>query len=1048
LQRSARAIYTGAGFRTFPEGFESGFKLDIPPAARDAAQSSPRHASHGIARMHLESPRLVRWAFVLVLWLATSASAWAQLSPDDELKTLQTADGLEVSLFACEPMITNPAAIDVDTHGRVWVAEIQWYRGGAKNPPADKIKVLEDTDGDGKADKMTVFADNVFAPMSICVAGPRVYVGTSPDLWVYEDLDGDLKADGPPKRLLTGFGGRNHDHGAHSLVLGPDHKWWMSHGDQGFDVRGSDGSRVAYQWGAVLRGELDGGKLEIVASNFRNPYEVCVSSFGEPFLSDNDNDGNESVRICWIMEGGNYGWFGGPPFGKQELAARLAPDAPYREHWHFRGFMPGYVPATLVTGFGSPTGICFYEGDAFGEKYKNAPLHTDAGPRQCRVYRHEPDGFGMRATSEVFLTNQGDNYFRPDDICAAPDGRLYVSDWYDGGVGGHAYNNPDQGRIFQLVPAGKKLARRDKPGPYSTIADAIEGLKSPNLATQFLARERLLAAEPESAVALKGLLADSEPNVRARSLWLLDRLGGAARSAVVEHLKHSDPAFRALAVRILRRHGAEYSDAILRASGDSSAEVRREVLLALRALEGPQVEDALARIAAGYDGRDRYQLEAINIAAGNRKEKLLARLEERGPLSVEQFPLLQVLSPQRASESLMARLAGGPLDDKAAKLILDHVVDIPDVGAGWQLLRLVENSRVAIGVRRMAFDKVLANVNHRGNWAAMVDDERFVGALTRLLADGDMRQKVLRAIGSLRIAALAPQVVELAGSSSTDPAVRAKAIEVAARLEPPGIAGVLSPLAADADKRVARAALDGLVWVQDIRALREVFASDKFSAEMRRSAADGLMDSAGGAILLLRLIEEEQLSQDLRERIVAKATRHADSNVRVLYEKFIPAGQRPKRLGSAISADEILSLAGDANRGRIVFAKSSAAQCKQCHAVSGFGGTLGPDLSTIGKKYERKTLLETILEPSKAIAPEFIPYVLETTGGQVYAGFVVERTAAHVVLKDVKSRLVRVKTDEIESLVPQQKSLMPELVLSEVTAQDAADLLAYLTTLK
>ena len=252
-------------------------------------------------------------------------------------------------------MITNPAAIDIDTHGRVWVAEIQWYRGGAKNPPADKIKVLEDTDGDGQADKVTVFADGLFAPMSVCVAGSKVYVATSPDLWVYEDKNGDLKADGPPTKLLTGFGGHNHDHGAHSLVLGPDHKWWMSHGDTGFDVTGTDGSQHQVQWGAMLRGELDGTKLETVAVNFRNPYEVCVSSFGEAFLSDNDNDGNESVRICWILEGGNYGWFGGPPFGKQELDGRLSPGhALSRALALPRLSCPATCPATLVTGFGSP----------------------------------------------------------------------------------------------------------------------------------------------------------------------------------------------------------------------------------------------------------------------------------------------------------------------------------------------------------------------------------------------------------------------------------------------------------------------------------------------------------------------------------------------------------------------------------------------------------------------------------------------------------------------------------------------------------------------
>src|SRR5436190_20258159 len=117
-------------------------------------------------------------AWMLVALLV--APAWAQKSPEEELKSLKVPADFEISVFASEPMITNPAAIDVDTQGRVWVAEIEWYRSRAKNPPADKIKVLEDTDGDGRADKVTVFAEGLFAPMSICVAGPRVYVATSP----------------------------------------------------------------------------------------------------------------------------------------------------------------------------------------------------------------------------------------------------------------------------------------------------------------------------------------------------------------------------------------------------------------------------------------------------------------------------------------------------------------------------------------------------------------------------------------------------------------------------------------------------------------------------------------------------------------------------------------------------------------------------------------------------------------------------------------------------------------------------------------------------
>ena len=275
-----------------------------------------------------------------------------------------------------------------------------------------------------------------------------------------------------------------------------------------------------------------------------------MSSFGESFCSDNDNDGNFSVRICWILEGGDYGWFGGPPFGTRARparrhAVRRALALP-RAHSRLRA-------GTLVTGFGSPCGMCFYEGDAFGEKYKNAPLHADAGPREVRIYRHTPDGFGMKATSEVFMTREGDNYFRPDDICTAPDGSLYVSDWYDGGVGGHAYNDPDRGRIFRLTPKGKKLARNEKPGPYATIDDAIEGLKSPNLATQYLAREKLLA-EGERERRRAGEDAQGrrrEPNHKARALWLLDRIGGSARNEVSTALDSKNDELRALAVRIL-----------------------------------------------------------------------------------------------------------------------------------------------------------------------------------------------------------------------------------------------------------------------------------------------------------------------------------------------------------------------------------------------------------------------------------------------------------------------------------------------------------------
>jgi putative membrane-bound dehydrogenase-like protein len=977
---------------------------------------------------------------MVVVAMAFASFACAQRTPEEGLKAIRIPDEMELSLFASEPMITNPAAIDVDTHGRVWVAEIQWYRGRLKRPGADKIKVLEDTNGDGKADRSTVFAEGLIAPMSVCVAGDKVYVATSPDLWVYEDKDGDLKADGPPKKLLTGFGGFNHDHGAHSLVLGPDHKWWMSHGDTGFDVKGTDGSHIKFQWGAMLRGELDGTRLEMIAHNFRNPYEICVNSFGQSFVSDNDNDGNFSVRVCWILEGGDYGWFGRPP-------ARVPPGTPYGEHWHFRGHIPGFVPATLVTGFGSPCGMCFYEGDAFGAKYKNAPLHTDNGPREVRIYRYTPKGFGMTATSEVFMTSQGDDYFRPDDVCAAPDGSLYVSDWYDGGVGGHAYNDPDRGRIYRLTPKGKKLARKEKPGPYTSIADAIEGLKSANLATQYLAREKLLADGEASVSALTAVFqSDREPNHQARALWVLDRIGGSGKKVVLTALSSTSDELRALAVRILARYGDEHADEILKVASDASPLVEREVLLALRNIKGDRALAELARFAEKYHGDDRYLLETLNIAAGPRKEQLYERLAAGGSFSLSRFQLLQLLNPKAAATALAEQLTKSGVEASTQKLLLAEAGSVSSPEAGRGLIKLLGDAKTTAEVKRIALDKL--SMNLAGNWKSLADDPQLTAAFKRLLAQRDLQVPALSVIADRGLAAMSADVAALAADSRSPEPLRVKAIYALAQLNATAMTTGVRALVNDKSPSIRGAAIAALVQLQDMKTVRELLTGDRLSEEERTVTADRLLVNPAGAMVLLKMIDDNKLPAELKTRAISRAANHPDSNVRTLFERHLPADQRPQKLGQAIKPDEILKLTGRPRRGEQIFNNSTAAQCKTCHTTNGKGDLLGPDLSAIGKKYERAALLETILEPSKAISHEFVPFLIETDDGRVFVGHIVSKDDKEVTVKDAQSKTIRIPQDNIASIAEQRTSLMPELILRDVTAQDAADLLAYMMTLQ
>lgn len=994
------------------------------------------------------------------LLLLFAAPTLAQKTPDEELKSLRPAAGLDVGLFASEPMITNPSCIDVDSHGRVWVAEIQFYRSKAKNPPADKIKVLEDTDGDGKADKVTVFADGLFAPMSICVCGNKVYSFISGELCVFTDANGDLKADGPPVKILKGFSNANHDHTAHSMVIGPDHKWYMAHGDTGFKVEGTDGSKIEYKWGAMIRGELDGSKLEVYAHNFRNPYEICVDSFGNAYCTDNDNDGNQSTRATWILEGGNYGWYGGPPIKREQLDTLVPKGTPFREHWHFRGYIPGNVPATIQTGFGSPCGMCFYEGDLFGDMFRNMPLHCDPGPREVRKYPHELAGFGMKGKMEAWLTTQGDNYFRPDDICVAPDGSLLISDWYDGGVGGHGYNDPDRGRIFRVTPQGKKAKSPTKGGPYKTLEEAAEALKSPNLATQFEARERILNGKEsikEKMINMNAMLGSPKRlpvhdanRYEARCLWLLDRLGGEGREYVARFLRE-ESSQAALAARILRRH-PEYFEKILKLSDDANPEVGREVLLACRNVKKDDklavgVLNTLAFVASRFDGKDRYMLEAINIAAGEMKSELAKRLIESRGFNPAQFPLVQLLDAKLAGEMLAAKLGDPKTDAKLARELVETAALMPSVDAGRTLAAVAANDNASAELRNAALSAIAVNIG--GPWSELDKDMKLRDTVIGLLKkdSATTHAAAMQLIDNAGWVQATPALLALAGDAEVAADIRLRAIATAVDLRDEQLTEGLRKILAASNGPIRARVLAALVDLQDVKTIRAVLTDAKTTGAERNALIVSALKTSGGALGLLKLLDDKSLSPELAKLIVTEAAKHPDSNVRILYEKFLPAEARPKKLGDAIKADEILALKGDLKRGEKIFMQSNSAQCKSCHVVENVGTNIGPELSLIGKKYERAALLETILLPSKAISHGYEAYLVETTQGQTYLGFLMEDNDKQVVLRDQKGQLIRVPKADVETLQKQTVSLMPELVLKDVTAQDAADLLAYLTSL-
>ena len=233
---------------------------------------------------------------------------------------------------------------------------------------------------------------------------------------------------------------------------------------------------------------------------------------------------------------------------------------------------------------------------------------------------------------------------------------------------------------------------------------------------------------------------------------------------------------------------------------------------------------------------------------------------------------------------------------------------------------------------------------------------------------------------------------------------------------------------------------------EQLTALHRLGTTETPSEQMK--ILDDLLASTTGAIRLLHSVDRGELSGSVAARAVARAVRHGDASVRDLFERFLPPEDRIKRLGSVVQPAQILSLAGDAVRGRQVFFNTNGVSCKNCHRIHKDGRQVGPDLTTIGKKLNSRQLLESILQPSKRIDPKFVTYLAETSRGRLFTGLLQDRNDKEVVLKDAQDKVRRIPTEQIEQLVPQRQSLMPDLLVRDMTAQQLADLLAYLSSLK
>lgn len=969
--------------------------------------------------------------------------------PENATLALEVAEGLDVQLFASEPMVINPTNIAIDERGRVWVCESYNYAlaKDQQTEPGGRITILEDTDQDGIADQRTVFyqGEDVHLALGISVFGDQIFVARSPDLLVFTDEDGD---DSPDRKevLFTGMGEPG-DHSAHAVVFGPDGRFYYNYGNAGRQVLAANGDTLVdlggnavisngnpYHGGMIFRFDQDAQNFEVLGHNFRNNYEVAIDAFGNLWQSDNDDDGNKGVRINYILEYGNYGYLDemtGAHWTKPRTGMHL--DIPFR-HWHQND--PGVVPNLLHTGAGSPAGIMVYEGSLLPQAFQGQLIHADAGPSVVRAYPALAKGAGYTARSIDLLRSTKDQWFRPVDVAAAPDGSIFVADWYDPIVGGAAAGDHEKGRIFRIAPPKHPYPTGQV--TLSTLETAIDQLGNPNMAVQYAAWMKLYSVGYEGEELLRQAFSTGTNRVKARVLWLLGQLPGKGQEYVQLAAKDEEAEIRVLAIRLARQLRLDPVAHLANLAKDPSPAVRRELAISLRHAEGNAAAALWTELALQYDGEDRWYLEALGIGAAPHWDTFLAHWLAEVGAAWDSPAGRAIIWRSRASTTptLLARLIIDPSTTTAERERYFRAFDFqPNENKAEVLLDLVKTLHPKQDqIRLLALQHMKA------------DPKQLSPALSDVIGQALQRIRgtwqFVDLVAKFKIQDQGPALLQLA----TDSQQKEVAAYAAQLLVDPEFHGGFELVRqrihqADATAVGLLNALHAIGKPRVLVFLQEIARDESLPLMVRKAAIRALGSSWPGEEALLEVVKKQGFPKELQEV--------AASILFSVYRTSIHA-EAAEYLDKPGGADQeplapirvLATMEGELSRGRRVFETF----CQSCHQAQGEGISFGPDLSLIGNKLSKEGLYRAIMYPSEGINYNYESWQIELASGETAVGLLASETDSEVDLKFVGGSIQTYSKTEIVEKRQLSISLMPNLsrALSE---EQLVDLVTYLARL-
>ncbi len=955
--------------------------------------------------------------------------AHAGLAPEAAARAMTLPAGFQVTLFAREPDVVQPIAMTVDDRGRVSVAEAYSYpRKVPASEAQDRILILEDSNGDGRFDSRKVFAEKLNLVSGLEVGYGGAWVGAAPDLLFIPDRDGDDHPDGPPEVVLDGWGSHDTHETLNSLAWGPD--GWL-HGCHGVFTHSRVGKPGAPD---KDRTPLNAGVWRYHPT--RKVFELFAEGTSNPWGVDWDERGRMFITACviphlyYMIQGGRYERQAGQHFNQYTYDDIKT----IADHRHYVGANPhaGNGRSDQAGGGHAHAGAMIYQGGDWPDEYRGSIFMNNIHGARINRDILKPSGSGFVGTHAPDFLLANDVWSQIVSIKQAPDGGVYLLDWYDKNQCHHAEvdaHDRTNGRIFKVTHGAPRGWDVDlgKAEDQALAAELAGDEWSARHARRILA-ERGPRAETQELLEdmLEGFPA--RPVVRLRALWALHASASLSEQELLLAIEDADPSVRAWAIRLSVDQGRPPSALLKRIAELARDEVAPEVRLALASAVGRlPLEDRWVPIegllARGGDAADHNLPLMIWYAL-----EPLGRVDPTAAMArAERTPIVMIAG-------FMARRVASARTDETLAIVLKAAVRATDSAHRLALLDGIAMSYQ--GTKRRS------------------PPDAWVKAAPTLAADPDpgVRGLMLELGAEFGDVASARGLRAIVGDPAAIVSARRKAMATLVRLKdaelPPILRGLVESPAGVADPEIRGAAVRGLASYVDPaadRALLGVYA--RLGETERRDVLNTLAARKSSARLLLTALESGAIPRgDFTADLARQVANLDDPDLREPLARVWGSARKTSADRARLIREykallvKPASPAADPSLGRAVFAKV----CRQCHVLFGEGGKIGPEL-TGSNRADLDYVLSNVLDPSALIGKDYLAQVVATTDGRVLTGIIKAEDDASITLALPNETLTIPKT-EIDARRSSDQSMMPEDLWKPLSEHEIRSLVAYLAS--